>query len=314
MGHQIAHDMNLSLLTIVYSDLLNELDMVSQRLNELRNCNDDKIGYDTVQLAKLNEQAKMVLGEIRGVRARSAVVPVKEMQADYAKLLHEVNNGLNFINNSIAIFVFAFDKIEESYRDSGQDRPPLLREVLPLPMDKMCNSIQFGLKLVRGILCPVDEDAGEGWMQSTPVNMNEEIDAIIQLVEPLYGDKVIISRNYSELPLVTCDLHKIHQVLLNLTINSLHAMKRGGELCFSTFCSDDKVHISVKDNGEGIAPAVFAKIEQPFFTTKKAEQGMGLGLKISFAILRNHGGSMVVESEEGKGTKVTISLPFARRG
>ena len=309
MGHLKAHDMNLSLFTIIYSDLLNQLDEISQRLDELRLCSDD-VGYGADQLTGLNEQAKMVLGEIRGVRAKSAIVPIMEMQADYAKLLHEVNNGLNFINNSIATFVFAFDKMEESYRDSDLDHPPRLREVLPLPMDKMCNNIQFGLKLVRKILSPVDGDAGKDWMQSTPVNLNEEIDAIIQLVEPLCDGKIIISRNYAALPPITCDLHKIHQVLLNLTVNSLHALKHGGELCFSTFCSENKVHFSVKDNGVGIAPDVFAKIEQPFFTTKKAEQGMGLGLKISFAIIRHHGGSMIVESEEGKGTKVTISLPL----
>lgn len=309
---QKEHDLNLSLLAIIYSDLLSEFETVAGKLDELRTYNDnDEIGYVTDQLISLNAQVKTALAEMRRVRAKAAIIPGDQVRLDYAKLLHEVNNGLNFINNSMNTFVFAFDRFEESRSDNGMPAKIGLGDILPIPAEKLCDNIRFGLALVKKILAPVDEDDSKSWMRSKPVSLNEEISAIIDLIEPLCHGRIHLIKQYEKLPPVICDLHKIHQVLLNLAINAVQAMEQGGEICFSTYYANEKVHISVEDNGVGIAPHVFAKIEQPFFTTKKAEQGMGLGLKISFAIIRHHNGTMVVESKEGKGTKVTISLPLA---
>jgi signal transduction histidine kinase len=104
---------------------------------------------------------------------------------------------------------------------------------------------------------------------------------------------------------------RLQQVFLNLLTNACHAMPKGGTLSINTMTSEDGSHvlITVEDTGEGILPEHQDKIFDPFYTTKKPGKGTGLGLSISYRIVKEHGGSIVMESEVGKGTKFIVSIP-----
>ncbi|HNA22415.1 MAG TPA: ATP-binding protein, partial [Agitococcus sp.] len=106
-----------------------------------------------------------------------------------------------------------------------------------------------------------------------------------------------------------CTASQINQVLLNLFTNAAQAIKTQGYLLIKTWADTDQVYISVQDTGSGIAPENLAKIFDPFFTTKPVGQGTGLGLSISYKIIQQHGGSIRVASEVGKGTRFVIALP-----
>jgi two-component system NtrC family sensor kinase len=110
------------------------------------------------------------------------------------------------------------------------------------------------------------------------------------------------------LPRVRVDIHQIQQVLINLMLNAIQAMEKGGTLTIRTFLKNgDGVGIEVRDTGTGIPTAHLKKIFDPFFTTKS--DGTGLGLSISAKILENHGATLDVISEEGRGSAFTICFP-----
>jgi CheY-like chemotaxis protein len=106
------------------------------------------------------------------------------------------------------------------------------------------------------------------------------------------------------------DESELREVLVNMVFNAVDAMPEGGQLTLAAEDFDDSVVISVGDTGTGMAPEVKSRIFDPFFTTK-GKAGMGLGLAVSFGIIRRHEGSVEVESEVGVGTKFKISLPKA---
>jgi signal transduction histidine kinase len=99
------------------------------------------------------------------------------------------------------------------------------------------------------------------------------------------------------------------QALLNLMLNAVQAMPEGGSLTFQAAQDNEHVALSLIDTGTGIAPDILPKIFNPFFTTKSKSAGSGLGLATTKKIVEAHHGTISVQSEPGKGTKFTISLP-----
>ena len=93
---------------------------------------------------------------------------------------------------------------------------------------------------------------------------------------------------------------KLQQVFLNLFLNARDAMEAGGTLSVHAWSEDGFARIDVADNGQGIAPEHLARIYDPFFTTKAARKGTGLGLSVTYGIVREHGGTIEVESRPGR--------------
>jgi two-component system NtrC family sensor kinase len=109
---------------------------------------------------------------------------------------------------------------------------------------------------------------------------------------------------------VVADPGQLHQVLVNLTVNSMQAMPNGGILTISTYGKNDRVGLRVEDTGDGMSRDVVEKIFVPFFTTKDVDQGTGLGLSVVEGIVTTHGGTINVDSSPGKGTLFEVSLPI----
>jgi len=111
--------------------------------------------------------------------------------------------------------------------------------------------------------------------------------------------------------LVMGDDSELREVLVNMVFNAIDAMPEGGTLTLSTRTVNDSVIVKVVDTGVGMYPEVRSRIFDPFFTTK-GTAGLGLGLAVSFGIIRRHGGTIEVESQYGSGTEFRITLPFAK--
>jgi signal transduction histidine kinase len=126
----------------------------------------------------------------------------------------------------------------------------------------------------------------------------------------------ISDRLPEEWPLVLANQEEIEQVFLNLFLNSIDAMPRGGRLTVSGAPGGDsaQVGISVADTGEGISEEVVARIFEPFFTTKPEGKGTGLGLSICEGLIKHNGGTISVSSAIGEGTVISIHLPASRGG
>jgi signal transduction histidine kinase len=113
-----------------------------------------------------------------------------------------------------------------------------------------------------------------------------------------------------ELPEIYADPVQLNQVLVNLVINALQAMPKGGRLRIQTLAAQDHLSLIVEDSGPGMTEEVLKQIFTPFFTTKEIGQGTGLGLPVVHGIITSHGGTIQVKSQVGRGTRFEIDLPL----
>jgi two-component system, NtrC family, sensor kinase len=146
-----------------------------------------------------------------------------------------------------------------------------------------------------------------------PIELNRVLDDTIQLLEAqLHNTRIEVTRNYSDsLPLAPGNAPKLQQVFMNLILNARDAMPNGGRLEISTEYDDQNAFIGFRDTGMGIDPEHISKIYDPFFTTKQIGKGTGLGLAVSYGVIKDHGGEITVESKVGEGTHFRIALPLA---
>ena len=149
-----------------------------------------------------------------------------------------------------------------------------------------------------------------------PTDVKQAIDKTMNMVaNRLYKQKIETRAMIADdLPLIPADPQQLEQVLINLFLNAIDAMPKGGNLeveatLKATQENTPSLVITVIDSGSGIDPEDLAKIFQPFFSAKKGK-GIGLGLSISERIIKNHGGTIAVESMPGKGTTFRIHLPL----
>ena len=148
-----------------------------------------------------------------------------------------------------------------------------------------------------------------------PVTINNLIEEVAVMVSSQFKKQQInLEMDLGQtIPVVTVDVDKIKQVLLNMLINSAQAMGETGTVSVSSRYDATRhtVKIILEDNGPGISPEIIDKIFDPFFTTKPPGKGTGLGLSVSYGIIREHNGDITVESLPGKPTRFVISLPAA---
>jgi PAS domain S-box-containing protein len=140
-------------------------------------------------------------------------------------------------------------------------------------------------------------------------------DCLEVLEERLKKHRVRVEKHYhATVPPVIIDPDQMSQVMLNLILNADHAMSDGGMLRLVLSATRDHVTVTVADTGHGIPQDNLSKIFTPFFTTKEAGKGTGLGLTVVHGIIEEHKGTISVESEVGRGTTFTITLPVAGKG
>jgi two-component system NtrC family sensor kinase len=149
-------------------------------------------------------------------------------------------------------------------------------------------------------------------MNPEPTELSTVVDRLVRLVQHKL-DLTAIQLHLElapDLPRVYCDPGQIEQVLLALVMNAIDAMPRGGNLWLGLReVAGEKIEIQVRDDGCGIPAEILPRIFEPFLTTKESEHGVGLGLAISQSIVERHRGHITVQSEAGRGTTFTITLP-----
>jgi signal transduction histidine kinase len=143
------------------------------------------------------------------------------------------------------------------------------------------------------------------------LDLKEVIEASVEIFqERLARNRITVDAQLDPAcPPALADADQMNQVLINLIMNAVHAMADGGVLRIGLRPTDSMVELTVGDTGHGMPPEVAAHIFDPFFTTKEFGKGTGLGLTVVKGILEEHGGSITVASEPGKGTTFTMLLP-----
>jgi two-component system, NtrC family, sensor kinase len=147
------------------------------------------------------------------------------------------------------------------------------------------------------------------------VDVNCAIEQVITVIRHQFElSGIAVHTHYeAELPMILGDTEKLKQVMMNLVMNARQSISGAGQITVST-CHDARSHkiaIAVEDTGSGIPPHVITRIFDPFFTTKPTGQGTGLGLSVSYGIVKEHGGEITVDSEPEKGSLFSVTLPVA---
>jgi signal transduction histidine kinase len=145
-----------------------------------------------------------------------------------------------------------------------------------------------------------------------PADIHQGIDSTLLLLSNKLKDKVTVHKSYGNLPPVVCLPGKLNQVFMNILTNSILAIEDQGDIFIETSKRKDKARISIRDTGKGMSPEVKERIFDPFFTTRPVGQGTGLGLSISYSIVKEHLGTIELESKPGAGTEFIITIPFER--
>ena len=166
-------------------------------------------------------------------------------------------------------------------------------------------------KIVRGIL----DFARENEPQKTAADLNEVIDETLAIFEKnvTFHNVAIVRAFAPDLPPVQLDISQFKQVISNLAVNAADAMPKGGRLTLTTSLdrAAGRVDVRVADTGVGIPAENLSRLFEPFFTTKDRGKGTGLGLAVSYGIIKRHNGTIDVRSKPGEGTEFTIRLPLS---
>jgi len=239
------------------------------------------------------------------VRERTARLLQSEKVATMGSLLagvaHELNNPLAALSGHAQLL-----------RQSAQD-PALVRRA-----DKIQHAADRCVRIVRNFLSIARQRPPE----RSDVSLTRVVEEAVELLAyELKTSDVEIAVDAAEgLPRLSADPHQLHQVLVNLVANAYQAMRKSPPprritISLRHDATRERVRLAIADTGPGIPADIRAKIFEPFFTTKPAGEGTGLGLSLCRGIVEEHGGTIEVESEPGRGTRFVIELPVvATRG
>jgi len=209
-----------------------------------------------------------------------------------SQIAHELNNPIYGIMNTLELL-----KTEISPESKR-------RRILDLSLSE----IQRLSEMLRNMLSfskPEEE-------KRRPIKIDELIEGILLMMEKQMRESNIqVETSFDpDIPEIMASTNQMRQVMLNLIKNAKEAMPKGGNLFIRTGKEDNRVLIHIQDTGMGIPEEIRDKIFEAFFTTKQKVKGVGLGLSVCYGIIKDHGGEIKVESEEGKGTTFVISLPI----
>jgi signal transduction histidine kinase len=270
------------------------------------------------ELKELNQNLEQLVEErTRKLKESQEQLIQSEKMAALGLLIggvaHEINNPLTGIIGLTQLLLNQGRPDTPTYQDLKEIETSALK----------CKSI------VEGLLSFSRQQGKED--QGKEDRKNHNINQVIKSTLSIFENQAslneikVMSELSPDLPPVSINFNQIQQVLLNLITNACQAMTGGGELRIVTRYqlpdggqnkkpgTQDLVEIVVSDTGQGISPENLGKIFDPFFTTKEEGKGTGLGLAVSYGIIQDHKGSIRAESEPGRGTSFTISLPASRK-
>ena len=242
-----------------------------------------------------------------------------------AGIAHELNTPIQYVSDNVAFLDQAFKRLVDiAYQAASAENDPKRRRELEFMCANIPGAIEAageGCQRVADIVDAMKFFAhphGDGFAAA---DINRALTCTLGVAQNALKYVADVELDFATLPDVECRVGDINQVFLNLLINAAHAItdKNGvdgprGRIQISTRLRDDRVIISVRDDGCGIPDSVRARIFEPFFTTKTVGRGTGQGLAISRSIVvGRHEGLLVFQSAAGEGSTFTVELPIKQR-
>lgn len=245
-----------------------------------------------------------------------------------AGVAHEINNPIGFISSNLQTLqdyaarllklTAFYEKVvvktgNETFlalqRDTQQRLQfDFVRQDLPELLSESIDGIERVSEIVKNLKAFSHVDNAQ-WQHA---NLLEGLENTLKIAANQLKYKVEIHRDFAtDLPEVYCQPNQINQVFLNLLVNAAQAMEHKGHLYLRAWQQEQSVCVEVRDTGHGIAPEHMKRLFEPFFTTKPVGSGTGLGLSLSYSIVKKHQGEILVSSVLGEGASFVVILPIS---
>jgi signal transduction histidine kinase len=290
------------------------------KLQELNSNLEDKVSQRTQELTSTlktlqNTQQQLVQSEKMAALGKLT-----------ASIAHEINNPTNFTYASVYMMLDEIKGIKVFLKQlAGGDKADI--EVLKSFDNKFNNLVELvqtaneGTTRIKSIVESLRTFSHLGHLKKENAQISELIKSTIYLIRTEYRSVNII-KNFEYDPSINCFPSKLNQVFMNLIINACQAINAKseqievtddsfqGKITINTRRKDDELMIEISDNGCGMDELTQEKIFEAFFTTKDVNSGTGLGMSVSYDVIQSHHGRIIVSSELGEGSIVTIHLPL----
>lgn len=322
-------------LVIVSKDITGDI----QKTGKIKFLN-KKLQNTIHQVQTKNEELENTLETLKSTQAQilhsEKMASVGQLAAGVA---HEINNPIGFVSSNLRTlsdYQNDINKLIEHYRQlitnlkgTAKDLPFSIGEKInqiatlekkidiDFILDDIMNLVgesKDGTERIKKIVLDLKDFAHPGKDRIYAADINKGIESTLNVVWNELKYKAVVTKDYGDLPLVECYPQQLNQVFMNILVNAAQAIEKQGEIRISTRKIDGSVEIKISDTGAGIPKENLSKIFDPFFTTKEVGKGTGLGMNVAYNIIQKHNGTIDVESEIGKGTTFTITIPIEEQG
>lgn len=290
------------------------------------------------RLGRSLSESQHMAGELDGayqqLKATQSQILQQEKMASVGQLAagvaHEINNPMGFITSNLSTLkryqeklTIYLQQLEEWLKDQASDE--ILEQQKKLKkkqkiayiledIEDLIEESNDGAVRVRDIVQNLKSFSRVDQTEFTQADINECLESTLAIAMNEVKYKASVEKDFGELPLLPCYPQQLNQVFLNILVNAAQAIEENGEIKIKTWNENDLVKIAISDNGSGIPEDIREKIFEPFFTTKDVGKGTGLGMSISYDIIKEHQGQIKIDSAIGQGTTFTIELPVDREG
>jgi signal transduction histidine kinase len=305
---------------------------MSQSLQEkteaLSQLNKDLEGMVKKRTEEIEEKSEQVQQAYQELKDTQVQLVQSEKMASLGQLVagiaHEIKNPLNFIYGNtdfLREYIDNLQRLIELYEGQSQKDSKINSKVESFKQEvnydfmledlqTLIKNFEEGANRIHDIISDLKSFSRTDSEQFQLADIHETLDLALNILHNEYRDQISIHKEYGQMPHLECHPGKMTQVFINLLNNACQAIAEQGDIWIRTSKDGDFVVVEIEDNGPGIEGKQVGKIFEPFFTTKPVGKGTGLGLSISYGIIQQHGGTITVESDEGKGAKFCVKLPL----
>jgi signal transduction histidine kinase len=277
--------------------------LVQEKTEKLKIVNDElltsnnEISLKNEIIIKQNDQLKEALDSLKNTH--NQLIQAEKM-ASLGILTdgvaHEINNPLNYLMG-------ASEGLDSYFQENGSTDK--------ITTDILVHSIRTGVDRISAIVKSLNQFGRDNAKFDENCDVHSIIDNCLIILNNQLQNRILVKKDFTgEDAIIKGNVGKLHQVFLNILTNAIQAIVNEGEIRIQTIKKDTSLFIQIVDNGCGINPDDMLRITDPFFSTKPAGKGTGLGLSITYSILKEHNGSIEIESEMNKGTTAKITIPY----
>lgn len=329
-------------ISIHTDELKNQSTLIKEQNTKLSEKNQniviqqEKLKTQHDQLKQVNQQFELQNNEIDTTfkklkNAQSLIIQSEKMSSLgqlTAGVAHEINNPVNFIKggiealrpivNDLIDLVKNYENInpeniEEQLTEINRKKDDIDFNELLIAVDELSQSIKSGASRTTEIIKGLRSFSRLEDGPPEVADIKEILESALLILKNQIGKRILVTKDYKNIPNISCYQGKLNQVFINILSNSIEAIDNYGEIRIKLYTTIkaglEYVVVSIKDNGCGMPDEIKNKIFEPFYTTKPMGKGIGLGLSSSYNTIKQHNGFIEIDSSIGKGSEFFLYLP-----